>query len=63
MLVVDDVAGIGVGDEDGESDSLFGVLGAVVHGPIGAPGSEENAVRPIVVIHASVDKRFPISRI
>ena len=47
MLVVDDIAGIGVGDEDGEADGLFGVLGRVVHGPIGAPTCEENAVLQI----------------
>ena len=47
MLVVDDVAGIGVGDEDSEADGLFGVLGRVVHGPIGAPTCEENTIRQI----------------
>lgn len=47
LLVVDDVTGVRVGDEDGEADGLFGVLGRVVHGPIGAPRSKENSVLQI----------------
>lgn len=47
LLVVDDVTGVRVGDEDGEADGLFGVLGGVVHGPIGAPTCEENTIRQI----------------
>ena len=44
MLVVDEGTGELFGDEDGETDSLFGILGRVVYRPVGAPRSEKNAV-------------------
>ena len=47
LFIADDVAGIRIGNENSEADGLFGVLGRVVHGPIGAPTCEENAVLQI----------------
>ena len=41
---MDELAGKLFGDEDGETDGLFGVLGGVVDRPIGAPGGEEDTI-------------------
>ena len=45
LLVVDGSAGIGMRNEDCETDRLFGIFGRVVHRPIRAPRSEQNSVR------------------
>lgn len=42
---MDEGAGVGFRDEDGETDGLFRVFGRVIYRPVGSPGSEENAVR------------------
>ena len=45
LLVMNEGAGIGFGDENRETDGLFGVLCRVVHRPVGSPRGEKNAVR------------------
>ena len=49
MFVLDDGAGVGMGNEDGKADGFFGVLDGVVNGPIGAPRCKENAVLQIKI--------------
>ena len=41
---MDDGAGVGMGNEDGKADGFFGEFDGIVHGPIGAPTGEENAI-------------------
>ena len=36
-FVLDEGAGVGMGDEDSEADSFFGVFDGVVDGPIRTP--------------------------
>ena len=45
LLVVNEGAGVGFGDEDREADRLFGVFGGIVYRPVGSPRGEKNAVR------------------